>query len=501
MRKLVILRRLSQIIFSSIFIYILWSTTYPLKSFFSSQIIFKIDPLVMFLTALAERVIVPGLIFSVMMVVLTAIFGRFFCGWMCPMGSWIDFISLVRRKKQERFSESTKAKISRPKFFILLFIFVVGFLGIQIAWILDPIVMAARVISLNVIPAMTLAVDRGLQFFIQRFGFYEPFYDFYRFLKSGILGVNVHFFTSSLLTLGFFLIVTACAIFISRLWCRMLCPLGAFYALNARASLLKRRTEGCTFCGQCTQACRMGAIKENGAYHPGECILCMDCVYACPQEITHFSFFPPSKSKQQNKISSRGISRRDFILLLGAIFPLLGFKTSQKSFAVHPVVRPPGALPEAQFVDSCVRCGNCMKVCLTNGLQPVTLESGLEGLWTPQLVPEIGYCEYNCHLCGDVCPTQAIKKLSLEDKQKAKLGIAEIDKTMCIAWAENKECIVCEEHCPVPEKAIKSTEQIVDGKKIFKPRVDEQLCVGCGICQNKCPTKPLRAIRVNPKRI
>jgi len=142
-----------------------------------------------------------------------------------------------------------------------------------------------------------------------------------------------------------------------------------------------------------------------------------------------------------------------------------------------------------------------MKVCLTNGLQPVTLESGLEGLWTPQLVPEIGYCEYNCHLCGDVCPTQAIKKLSLEDKQKAKLGIAEIDKTMCIAWAENKECIVCEEHCPVPEKAIKSTEQIVDGKKIFKPRVDEQLCVGCGICQNKCPTKPLRAIRVNPKRI
>ncbi len=135
-----------------------------------------------------------------------------------------------------------------------------------------------------------------------------------------------------------------------------------------------------------------------------------------------------------------------------------------------------------------------MKVCPTNGLQPVLMETGLEGMWTPRLEPDIGYCEYNCTQCGSVCPTGAIKKLTIAEKHLTKLGTAVVDPNICIAWAENKQCLVCEEHCPVPDKAIKADVYIYG-----RPVVIAEKCVGCGICQTKCPVRPDRAIKVSPK--
>jgi Pyruvate/2-oxoacid:ferredoxin oxidoreductase delta subunit len=138
-----------------------------------------------------------------------------------------------------------------------------------------------------------------------------------------------------------------------------------------------------------------------------------------------------------------------------------------------------------------------MKVCVTNGLQPVLGQSGIEGIWTPQLLPEIGYCEYNCTLCGHVCPTGALPRLSLTKKHRTRLGLASIDKNLCIPWAQGESCLVCQEHCPVFEKAIKVTVEKKGGGALLKPYVDPALCVGCGICQNKCPVRPKRAITVS----
>jgi ferredoxin len=139
-----------------------------------------------------------------------------------------------------------------------------------------------------------------------------------------------------------------------------------------------------------------------------------------------------------------------------------------------------------------------MKVCITNGLQPVLLESGLSGIWTPQIVPETGYCEHACVLCGNTCPTGAIPRLSAEEKKRIRLGLAVIDRSLCIPWAVGEDCIVCEEHCPVADKAIKPKEVMSGGRVLRKPVVDASLCVGCGICQNVCPVRPVRAIRVTP---
>jgi ferredoxin len=237
----------------------------------------------------------------------------------------------------------------------------------------------------------------------------------------------------------------------------------------------------------------MSAIKEDSSYRKEECILCMDCIYSCPDRATKF-IWPVNRIKADTE---GGISRGDFLFLMASSFLLLGFK-SMAGEAKKRLIRPPGVTSEREFLNKCIRCGNCMKICPTNGLQPVIFESDLAGIWAPHLVPEIGYCEYNCNLCGNVCPTSAIPKLNLAQKKEQKLGLAYIDKNICIPWSQNKECIVCEEHCPVPTKAIKTYDEVFEGKKIKKPYVDASLCVGCGICQNKCPTRPLRAIKVQP---
>ena len=471
MKKWVLLRRISQVFFTILFIYILWPATYPLKGLLSAEIFFKIDPLVMVFTSICRKVILPGMVFSLAMLAFTLVFGRFFCGWACPLGTAIDLAGCLRKKNTSEKDAANKF-IRLPKFYILAAIALFALLGFQLAWVFDPIAIMARFISLNLIPSAV-------------------------FLTEGSFGINARYFSHSGIIFAYFLAVCCLALIKKRLWCRCLCPLGAFYSLFAKGALMRRTVERCADCGICKSQCRMGAIKDDSGYVKGECILCMDCLYDCPEETTKFvwSAAAPSAVKKE----SGDISRRNFMYLLLSSLVMLGF--SDKIKLARPkrsVIRPPASLDEDAFLDRCIRCGNCMKVCITNGLQPVMLQSGPEGIWTPQLVPEIGYCEYNCTLCGNTCPTGAIRRLTLDRKHDTRLGLAVIDRGTCIAWAQNRQCIVCREHCPIPGKAIKIIQDKVGAVTVLKPVVDKTLCVGCGICQNKCPVRPVRAIRVSP---
>jgi ferredoxin-type protein NapF len=151
------------------------------------------------------------------------------------------------------------------------------------------------------------------------------------------------------------------------------------------------------------------------------------------------------------------------------------------------LIRPPGALPEEKFVSVCSGCGECLKVCPNNALQSALLEAGLAGLYTPRLVPRIGYCEEFCNFCGRVCSTEAIRPLSIEEKHLIQVGVAHIDKTRCIAWDTEKICLVCNEQC--------SYHAIVGDEK-KRPIIKEEKCTGCGICENKCPVDGEAAIIV-----
>lgn len=164
------------------------------------------------------------------------------------------------------------------------------------------------------------------------------------------------------------------------------------------------------------------------------------------------------------------------------------------------LLRPPGVLPD-EFLRKCLRCGLCVRTCPTGALQPSINEAGIGGLFTPVLVPRLGYCLYSCSDCGQVCPTGAIPALSLGKKQSQVIGIAFIDQNRCLPWADGISCIVCEEMCPLPEKAITlESKEIVnqDGSisELRLPRVHRKKCVGCGICENKCPVEGKAAIQV-----
>jgi ferredoxin len=167
------------------------------------------------------------------------------------------------------------------------------------------------------------------------------------------------------------------------------------------------------------------------------------------------------------------------------------------------LIRPPGAVVEDRFLDLCLRCEECVKACSSTGgcLEPAGYKYGIAGFWTPQANMRDGYCEYSCTLCGEVCPSGAIKPLSREVKQKKIIGLAFINRSLCIPWRAGVDCIVCEEHCPTPKKAIQFRigevawpEGIKTGVKL--PYVDETLCIGCGICEYKCPVLGESAIRI-----
>jgi polyferredoxin len=497
MRPLVVIRRIIQLAFFGLFFYILFSTTYPLHGKLPASLLFQADPLVMMITSISERVVLSGIAISLVLCLAAVLLGRFFCGWFCPLGAIFDFFRMFYSKRRQQAGKLPRQS-RRVKFGILAILFLLALIGIQGAWLLDPLVITARFFSLNIIPAVTQAINQVFIFFIQKFGLYAGFYDFYRGLKESILGIHAYYFSHSLFVFLFTTLIIFSSIAIARFWCRMLCPLGAGYGLLARFARLRRYVNAsCNHCNNCTRRCRMEAIAEAGvAYDSKECILCMDCIYDCPQKAVSFGFIAKAQAVSADNSSPRITRRQLFILLFAGLFSL-GAKSKKEGPGMkRRVIRPPAALSEREFLDRCIRCGNCMKVCITNGLQPCLFESGLEGVWTPHLVPEIGYCEYHCTLCGKVCPTAALKPLTEKEKAKEVIGIAVIDKSICLPWSENKECIVCEEHCPTSDKAIKLKR--VDPDAPSRPYVDKKLCVGCGICQTKCPINPVRAIRVKP---
>jgi MauM/NapG family ferredoxin protein len=385
---------------------------------------------------------------------------------------------------------------------VLIIIALAAFAGIQIAWVFDPLVLTARAILWNLIPAVNLFVDKLFVFILKAAGQTVAGYNAHEILKNSFLAGKTAYFVNVPFIPVFFLAVIIPSLFLSRFWCRIFCPLGGIYSIFAGYSLMERVTVGCVNCGQCDKYCRMGAINKDGSYRKGECVLCMDCVYMCKACAVKFNFKrdKPGRSLSSDTGNKKGITRKDFLFLLAGSFLALGLKRKKKTVSAYPgnLIRPPGVIDEKQFFNRCVRCGNCMRICPTNVLQPVLLEAGIEGIWTPHLVNEIGYCEYNCNSCGEVCPTGAIPELKLHIKQKTKIGIARIDRDKCVAWAENRQCLVCEKYCPVAGKAIKIDNIVIEGKVVGRPVVDTEACIGCGICQNKCPVRPERAVKIYP---
>ncbi len=518
-------RRISQIFFLLLFLVLLVFTS--LHSMIGTtsdmhlrgpvRLFFEWDPLVAVANALATHALYRGLLWSLVILLPTLLLGRFFCGWICPMGTLQHFVgnmpSEAKRGKQ-RIEANRYKRWQTVKYVVLLAGLVAACFGsMAIGW-LDPFSLLVRSIGLSILPAFNIAtrallaplegshvgaikatggtIHAVLQFFVLDFRQAH-------FAQGLVLGI-------------LFVVILAASLRVTRFWCRSICPLGALLGAVSRWSVLglHKDSDSCDKCNRCLMHCQGGDDPIGGVpWRKAECLMCMNCVGSCPHNSLVFRFF-----RSEKEVASPDLGRRRTLTGIAAgavVVPLMRANTGMGKSRNERLLRPPGALDEPEFLSRCIRCGECMKVCPNNSLHPTLEEAGLEGLWTPTLVPRIGYCEPSCVLCSEVCPTGAIWQITPREKgwvvgvgqqnQPVRLGTAFYDRGRCLPWAMATDCIVCEEWCPVSPKAIYLEEaQVIDSAgstKILKqPRVDPSRCVGCGACEFACPLEEHPAIYV-----
>ncbi len=459
----------------------------------------RLDPLAMLAQALASRTLWASSALALLTIVLTLALGRAWCGWLCPLGTLLDLFALRRwRGKRAAPAESWR----RVKYGLLLTLLALALLGNLTLLIFDPLTLLFRTLSASVWPAVDQIVTGAERALYQLAPLRPAVSALERLLRPQVLPPTADhaFYRATLLYASVLLGVMGLNLVAPRFWCRYLCPLGGLLGLLSKVSVVRRQVnDRCTRCGACARVCPTGTIRpeRDFASDPGECTQCLACLPACPYGAIEFPARRPQLAWREYDPD-----RRQALAALGGAMVAVGlFRSDLFARREHPqLIRPPGAR-ENDLLAKCIRCGECSRACPTSAIQPALAEAGLEGLWTPVLVTRLGYCDYSCHACGQVCPVQAIPPLTLEEKRQQVIGWAYIDQNRCIPWADFGDCIVCEEMCPVPEKAIQL--QVVevtngDGQRVTvkRPVVVRDRCIGCGICEYRCPVNGAAAIHV-----
>jgi ferredoxin len=485
--------RISQIVFFGVFLVLFATTEYRGSDQVSLALnaFFRADPLVAVTYLLSAKAWYMLLLPAFVLLLATLLLGRFFCGWICPLGTILDFLAhKIKRTAAISFLKGN------TKYYILLTVLFAAFFGVNLAGLLDPLAILLRFMTFCLYPIVGFLAKQGWIGLYRILGeSRDSLEGGYLFLRSYVLPFRDTFYPLAFFSLLLFLGILFLERFERRNWCRNLCPLGTLLGLFSRFSLFRRLpAKLCADCGDCRAHCPTSF--DSDILQKDDCVLCMDCQRRCKSgRVT----FRPSPKKATGRPFVP--QRRVFVGGLAAGLFASHVFTPVVSSPRTRLVRPPGAQDEDEFLKKCVRCGECMKVCLRSALYPATLQAGFAGLYTPVVVPRLGYCEYNCNLCGQVCPTGAIPGLSLDAKKKTVIGSAVFDKNHCLPYERKINCMVCEEHCPVPDKAIKFEEVRETNAKgsritLKRPYIVDELCIGCGICEYVCPLEEKAGVEV-----
>jgi polyferredoxin len=475
------------------------------------NLFFRADPLAALAAMLASRQIIASFWPAAVVLGLTAVLGRFFCGWVCPLGTLLDGFHRLLRPVALRTNRLLRPSMSGrrltavgrgARYSLLIAVLLAALLAFPLVGFVDPLALLVRGLALWGDPMLRRGADA---LFAWSGGGWitdslQPFAD------KHLLPFRPMVFHLAGVSAAILATVFAMEIVARRFWCRYLCPAGALISLAAWRPVVRRApSRACKSCSDCTTTCRMGAIDPATGHSSDACILCMDCVDDCPKGVAGF------RVKKVRKAPARvDLSRRSVLagIAAGVAIPGVGAlaRLGSETHVPPNLLRPPGAVDEDTFLNLCIRCGECMKVCPTNALQPAIFESGLKGVFSPRIAPrfifEQSYCEYACTLCGQVCPTGAIPRLDEQSKHDRPIGKAYFDHARCLPWAEKTPCIRCQELCPVSEKAIRILRTFTiageDGEalEIQQPYVERDLCVGCGMCESNCPIEGQAGIRV-----
>lgn len=490
-------QRFAQAATLTLFVVLLFLAAYPLCEGLPVDLFLRLDPLISVGTIFVSREFSANLVLGIVVLALAVVGGRFFCGHICPMGTTLDVGQTATGSRKSRSalmgSYQSSQRYRHYKYVALGAILAAGLVGVSLVHLGSPLSLVTRFYGLAVYPVALLTGDSVVAV-LEHLSVFFP--------NLTYLDLPHKVFRTHVFVFAVFMSIILLARTQPRFWCRNLCPAGALLALCSRAPLIGRRVnEACNQCGACIRKCPMGAIPEDPSHTVhSECIACMKCVEICPQSAISFRLAGKTVG---HDIPGTDPTRRTMTvgLVSGLVAGALVRTGIHKPVAAgreRPLVdgeliRPPGSLPEKDFLTRCVRCGECMKACPTNTLQPVWFHAGLEGLFSPVMLPRLAACAVNCNVCGKACPTGAIRDLALMEKNHAKVGTAWIARENCLVWEQDKKCLVCDEVCPYNAVSFRP----VEGRRNAVPFVVANRCTGCGWCESKCPVEGTSAIRVN----
>lgn len=438
----------------------------------AAEFFLLIDPLVSLSTALATTSWVWSLSSAGIILGVCLLIPRGFCGFLCPLGTVIDVFDWVlgRRIRRWKLEDEDRGWWVHLKYYILAGCLVAALCGVLLTGFVAAIPVVTRAFLFLVKP-VELGLLRGPH------------------LNTGF---NAGHVVSVLLFLGILFL----GVFRRRFWCQYVCPSGAIFSLGNLFRVTGRKVDtSCISCNKCIDICPFDAIKSDYTTRTLECTFCQTCGGVCPTNAIQFvDRWDRFNLKPQQAANERLPSRRGFLLgtLAGA-----GAAASRVFAApgnVHPV-RPPGSLPEEEFLQACIRCGECFQACPNDVIQPTGFEQGLSGLWTPQFNANWAGCEASCNNCGQVCPTGAIRALPMAEKRVARVGLARVESS-CLPLAGKEPCQLCFDECKAAgynaiefmrvHPQLDDSGQPVEGSGFSAPVVLHDKCVGCGLCQTRC---------------
>ena len=402
------------------------------------------------------------------LILLTLLFGRIYCSVICPLGIMQDIYSWLGGKfRKNRFSFVKEHKWLRYTICVIFFACLIfGF-----------------------VPVTTLL---------------EPYGNYGRIVTSFYMR-NV---TLSIIAWVVMLILGVLAFLYGRAYCNSICPVGTILSFFSRFSLFRVRfdKEKCKSCGLCEKNCKARAIDfKAGTVDYSRCVVCGDCLSKCNSDALHYTAKRPLESHcPESRVNEPDQSRRSF--LIGAALATGTAAMAQAEMKVdgglaviteklaprrqNPIT-PPGSISARHMQKHCTACQLCISACPNNVLRPST---DLMHFMQPTMSYEKGYCRPECTRCSQVCPAGAIKPITKEEKTAIHVGHAVWIKDNCVVLTDGVSCGNCARHCPTG--AIQMVEYEHNGQTVMIPAVNENRCIGCGACENLCPSRPFSAIYV-----